>query len=338
MGKLIEKLISIRMHFEGIACGIFHPSQFGGTQQHSTDDAGVFLTHAICLGWAQGKVTGTLAFDIAQFFPSLNHQVLTRIIQKAGFNSLLVSFFKSYLTGRQTRYSWNNFVSPLYNSDVGVGQGSALSPVLSSLYMSPAMWAFGKEPTVSDCSLVTYVDDGTVITQGKTFQENNIALGVAYRFIIGFLTRLGLAVEHDKTEIFHFSWAKNASNPPIDLGIAPFTGNTPLEPKKYWRYLGFFFDCKLMFVEHVCIYSFKSYSACKAMLMLGNSTRGLSPHLKCLLYISCVLLVITYGYCLWFYKNSPCKNHIKLLSKTQHQAALWITGAFRTSPTGGVET
>ena len=74
------------------------------------------------------------------------------------------------------------------------------------------------------------------------------------------------------------------------------------------------------------------------MLMLGNSTRGLFPHLECLLYISCVLPVMTYGYRLWFYKNSPCKNHIKLLSKTQCQAALWITGTFHTSPTGGVET
>ena len=148
------------------------------------------------------------------------------------------------------------------------------------------MWAFSKEPTVSDCSLVTYVDDGTVITQGKTFQENNIALGVAYHFIIGFLTRLGLAVEHDKTEVFHFSRAKNTPNPPIDLCIAPFTGNTPLEPKKYWRYLGFFFDCKLTFAEHVCIYSTKSYSACKAMLMLGNSTRGLS-HPFCTSHVFC---------------------------------------------------
>jgi len=47
---------------------------------------------------------------------------------------------------------------------------------------------------------------------------------------------------------------------------------------------------------------------------------------------------MTYGYCLWFYKNSPCKNHIKLINKTQHQAALWITGAFCTSHAGGVET
>ena len=98
MSKLIEKLISVCMHSEGNACGIFHSSQFGGTQQHSTDDAGVFLTHVI-LSWTQRKVTSTLAFDVAQFFPSLNHQVLTKIIQKAGFNNLLVSFFKSYLTG-----------------------------------------------------------------------------------------------------------------------------------------------------------------------------------------------------------------------------------------------
>ena len=34
-------------------------------------------------------------------------------------------------------------------------------------------------------------------SHGKTFQENNIALGIAYRFIIDFLTGLGLAVEHE---------------------------------------------------------------------------------------------------------------------------------------------
>ena len=42
LSKLIEKLISVHMHFEGIACGIFHSSQFRGTQQHSTDDADFF--------------------------------------------------------------------------------------------------------------------------------------------------------------------------------------------------------------------------------------------------------------------------------------------------------
>ena len=83
-----------------------------------------------------------LAFDIAQFFPSLNHEVLMAILCKQGFPPVVVNFFASYLVGRSTAYAWNNFVSEKMQADVGVGQGSALSPVLSALYISPIMKLF----------------------------------------------------------------------------------------------------------------------------------------------------------------------------------------------------
>ena len=36
-------------------------------------------------------------------------------------------------------------LSDPFPCDVGVGQGSALSPILSSIYLSPVMWAFHTE-------------------------------------------------------------------------------------------------------------------------------------------------------------------------------------------------
>ena len=38
---------------------------------------------------------------------------------------------------------WNSF-SSLFNIDVGVGQGLALSPILSALYISPVLYIFEK--------------------------------------------------------------------------------------------------------------------------------------------------------------------------------------------------
>ncbi|KAF4614683.1 hypothetical protein D9613_002817 [Agrocybe pediades] len=73
-------------------------------------------------------------------------------------------------------------------------------------------------------------------------------------------------------------------------------------------------------------------------VMLGSSTRGLSPKEKRLLYRSCVLPITTYGYRLWFYEGARIKGVLADFRKMQRKAALWITGAFRTSPTGGVES
>jgi hypothetical protein len=76
LGKLIEKMISTRLQFDGIKFGVFHSNQLGGIQQWSTEDAGLFLTHLVKAGWAQGLKTSIVAFNITQFFPSLNHEML----------------------------------------------------------------------------------------------------------------------------------------------------------------------------------------------------------------------------------------------------------------------
>ena len=49
-------------------------------QFKSTADAGITLIHIIHLGWVKNNTTSTLVFDIAQFFPSLNHYLLTCIL------------------------------------------------------------------------------------------------------------------------------------------------------------------------------------------------------------------------------------------------------------------
>ncbi|PPR05633.1 hypothetical protein CVT26_009312 [Gymnopilus dilepis] len=123
LGKLIEKMLSNRIQFDGINLDIFHPNQIGGVRQRSTEDAGIFLTHYVRAGWAKGLKTSVVAFDLAQFFPSLNHEVLLAIIRKLGFPQNVITFFESYLVGRRTVYSWNAFRSDPRQADVGVGQG-----------------------------------------------------------------------------------------------------------------------------------------------------------------------------------------------------------------------
>ena len=39
---------------------------------------------------------------------------------------------------------WNNFFSSFFEVNIGVEQGSALSPILSALYLSPLLYIFEK--------------------------------------------------------------------------------------------------------------------------------------------------------------------------------------------------
>ena len=59
------------------------------------------------------------------------------ILDKVGLNQKVLAFFKNYLVGRKTKYLWNRFLSLFCNIDVSIGQGLALSPILSALYLSP---------------------------------------------------------------------------------------------------------------------------------------------------------------------------------------------------------
>ena len=220
---------------------------------------------------------------------------------------------------------------------MGVGQGSALSPILSVLYLSPFLHILEKHLKNLDLkfSILSFVDNGLLISQSKSFNISNACLFSSYNVASKLLLKFGLLVEHSKTEVFHFSRLySNFNLPPLDLSSI---GNHSLVPKDTWRYLGFIFDRKLSFCQHINFYSNKAILTVKCMKILGNSTRGLNPLQKCLLYRSCALPIALYGFQLWFYHKAPLLCPLKTLGKLQRRVAIWILEAFKTSPSYGIE-
>jgi len=100
--KLIKKVISKHLQFYVISNNFIYPSQLGGLKQRSISNAGIALTHFIYMGWVRNIMTSILAFDIMQFFSSLNHCLLFQILKKAGFDSKVEHSFLNYLVGRKT--------------------------------------------------------------------------------------------------------------------------------------------------------------------------------------------------------------------------------------------
>ena len=83
------------------------------------------------------------------------------------------------------------------------------------------------------------------------------------------LKKFDFIVEHSKTKVFYFNRSHGDFNsPPLDL--TPI-GGPILQPKNTWKYLGFIFDKKLVFHQHIDFYSNKAMSTVKYMKILGNS-------------------------------------------------------------------
>ena len=192
-----------------------------------------------------------LAFDISQFFSSLNHHLLTLILVKVGLESGVSSFFANYLVKRKTNYVWNDLISLEFEVNVGVEQGSALSPILLTLYLSPFLYILEKclENLKIPISILSFVDDGLIIVQNKSIDILNTHLFCSYNVLSKLLIDFSLVIEHGKTEIFHFNRSHGIFEPPpLDLTLL---GSLSLCPKNTWKYLGFFFDHKLTFHQHI---------------------------------------------------------------------------------------
>jgi len=207
-----------------------------------------------------------------------------------------MAFFANYLVRRKTNYLWNNFSLPLFDVNVRVGQGSALSPILSSLYLSPFLYILENRLKNLNIpvSFLSFIDNGLIITQNKSFNISNSHLYYSYNVLSKLLDSFSLVIEHSKTEIFHFSQSQSLFNPP-PLDLSPL-GGPILWPKDLWKYLGFVFDCKLSFHKYIDFYAIKVMSTVKCMKLLGNSLRSISPIQKRLLYRYCVLPIALYGF------------------------------------------
>jgi len=100
---------------------------------------------------------------------------------------------------------------------MGIGQGSALLPVLSTLYLSSLLhilekWLKNLKILVF---ILSFINNGLFIAQNKFLVVSNLNLFYSYHIMTSLLKKFSLIIEYGKTEVFHFSRLYNTFNPPL---------------------------------------------------------------------------------------------------------------------------
>ena len=94
-----------------------------------------------------------------------------------------------------------------------------MTPILSALYIAPLIRIFElrAQSLNLSTSILSFVDNGLLISQGKTYNKTLPEFYNSYRVVTDLMVYFGLVMEHDKSKIFHFSRAHNDLNPKLDL-------------------------------------------------------------------------------------------------------------------------
>ena len=161
---------------------------------------------------------------------------------KVGLEPKMFIFFADNLVQRKMNYVWNNLQSPGFEVNVGVGQGSVLSPILLALYLTLFLHILEKCLKILKIpiSMLFFVDNSLIIAQNKSILISNSQLFCSYNVLSNLLTDFSLVIKHGKTETFHFNRSHGEFNPP-PLDLSPL-GGPVFCPKDSWKYLDFLFN------------------------------------------------------------------------------------------------
>jgi hypothetical protein len=139
LGKLLKKIVTKRLSHDISALCLIPTTQFGAHPFSSTIDVGLCLTHDIETAHALGGVCASLLFDIQGFFDNVNHGRLMALIESLGFAPKIYRWAASFLKDRVVQLQFNGFTSEDIELEMGMPQGSPVSPVLLIIYASPLL-------------------------------------------------------------------------------------------------------------------------------------------------------------------------------------------------------
>jgi ribonuclease HI len=322
LGKVSERILAQRLGYLAETSAILHPTQIGGRQKKSAIDAALLLLQEVEANREQGKKTSTVFLDVKGAFDHVSKNQLLRKLRDLGLPTSLIAWTSTFVKNRQIRLSFDNQIEGFQDVDVGIPQGSPISPILFLIYIRDLFYA-------ETVKFGSYIDDIRLTYASTSLKKNTRVLTAEIAQLYKLAEKNAIEFDLAKTELIHFTKGKQGQKQAIKL-----PDNTPIKPSPIVKWLGIYFDQQLRFTAHVTTKAASAKKAFFSLERLANSEQGLSPYAFRQLYLACVASIADYGSILWWKGKGGHKDKLRPL---QNIGLRKILGAFRTSPITSME-
>lgn len=246
LSKLLERTVAAQLQDHMTSCSLWEELQSGFRAKHSTETALVKVINDLLVAADTGHFSILLLLDLTAAFDTVCHNtLLTRLETQLGITGTALSWFRSYLTGREQFVSIGDFRSPSTPLPHGVPQGSVLGPLLFIIYILPLGQILRQHGLHFHC----YADDTQIYIHSKPSHLLPLShLSTCLNDISNWMTHNFLKLNHTKTEAIVIATPtllKKLNN--TQFSIPGYFTTTSSEVKN----LGVIFDSTLSFDSHI---------------------------------------------------------------------------------------
>ena len=196
--NILERIVASRLSAIARYVGLLHRNQCDSLPLLSSFDACTALTDTVHTLQRLSLKVSSVFLDIKGGFDNLDADILCSSLRSKGVNHYLISWVRSFLTGRSCRLLFQGFPRTFSPVSVGTPQGSPVSPLLFVIYVAPL------HIPLSRGLVLSYVDHFSLTVSSPSYRTNSRSLQTAFGRIraIAHSRRVDFSVP--KTELIHW--------------------------------------------------------------------------------------------------------------------------------------
>lgn len=295
IGKIYEKLISEKIWQEIDSINTQHNTkiipncQFGFRHDHSTSHQLSRIVNTVKAKRNNMESTGAILLDIEKAFDSIWHNGLIYKLIIFQFSHTLIKLIKNFLDNRTSNVFIKNSTSNVINIVAGVPQGSVISPILYSIFVS--------DLSIDNHTHIGMYADDTIL-YSSDIEAENILMNLESSFIKtrNYFITWKIKINENKTNAIYFTRRRAIKYVPqrdlcLDNNIIPWSN--PI------KYLGVWLDSRLTFKHHTENTINKINKIVKSLYSLLNKKSPLFTKNKLLLYKSVIMAIMFYASPSW---------------------------------------
>ena len=319
VGKLLEKIINVRLNFFLEHNNCLPPNQFGFRKMHSTIDALSKFTSDVSSALNNKRHVICVSFDLRKAYDTTWRYGILMAMHDVGLRGRLPKVIESFLSHREFRTKVGSVTSSWHSLEQGVPQGSVLSCALFSLAINGIL---GSVP--SDVEALLYVDDLIIYCSGNFVPSIERRIQGAIDKINFWADSHGFTFSAAKTQCIQFHHKRNLQ-PPLKLLL-----NGRIIPNRdSIKYLGMTIDYRLNWKEHIVTLKVDCMKRLDLLKCLSHSSWGSDSPSMLRIYRAIIRSKMDYG---CFIYGSARETTLKLLDPVHNSAIRLCTGAYRSSP------